>query len=97
MDDVVDVVPLRNLHDAQPGDLLVDGDAVVGTVITGRQGDLRVQLDGLPDYCARWSWTLEKIRVRSTSTVPVLAKMARVLRENGLHAPAVFHVCREVR
>ena len=95
-DAVIDAISVHNLRQARVGDLLVHGDAVVGTVIDGRPGELRARLEGLPDRLSRWSWDLDKIAT-DRGTVPVLPKMARVLDEYGIEAGDRFHVMREVR
>jgi hypothetical protein len=96
MADVVDVIDVRNLRDAKPGDLLVSGDLVAGTVIDGRPGELRAHLDGLPDRVARWAWDLDKIAT-DRGTVPVLAKMERICAEHGIALGDRLHLVREVR
>ena len=92
-DPTVDVV-LVKVRDAVPGDLLTDRDEVVGRVIPGRPGELRVQIDGLPDGRNRWSWSLDRVRT-DTNTLPVLQNMRRVLTEH--HLPIKwFEIVREV-
>ena len=95
MADVVDVIDVKDLRQARVGDLLVHGDAVVGTVIAGRPGELRARLEGLPDRLSRWSWDLDKIAT-DRGTVPVLAKMRQVCAEFGIELGDRLHLMREV-
>jgi len=94
MSETVDVV-LVKVFDARPGDLVLDDqDAIVGRVIAGREGEIRVELEGLPDGRNRWSWTLELIRT-DRPTLPVLANLRRVLTEH--HLPIKwFEIVREI-
>jgi hypothetical protein len=93
MSSTVDVIEVK-VRDAVPGDLVTDRDEIVGRVIAGREGEIRVELEGLPGGKNRWSWNLGLIRT-DRPTLPVLANMRRVLAEHRLTVKW-FEIVREV-